>query len=1133
MSKRFYLLLAAALMLLASGTMAATTTTKVTGMVTITDATDYIISSATPFADDGLVDIVNTDHAVVILSAVKPSAAIKLLSKHVRINGAQAVNNTNCQVKLYNRGCIILPYGTSFKPLTVYSEPNFGGESVNNFGMESSGGFMNTLTEAKLNNRIQSFKLKRGYMVTFSTRPNGRGYSRCFIAADKDLEVAELPAILNNTISSYRIFRWYDTGKTGLANDTRADPVSKLNVTSCYSFGLGESRYPDAECVPHRIHEGWPSPAECGAVSYSPHLKTNNEPRNGGDDSPATLDQILANWEALMATGMRLCSPSSWDGSDYVANASGFLKEFFDSIDARGWRCDIIDLHCYWPEGSFGMLKNWVNAVHRPIWISEWVWGASWNNNGAFASGVTEAQNAAAVERICKNLNSYDYVERYYYWNSERDPSKIYKGDGKLTQAGNYYAGINSGLGYNGKYDYVPKTPKQYAPQNFEVTLEGKKATMKWRELNGEYNQTMEVQRKLEGGQWTTLAVIEQKEEAADYTYTDENATEDALYRVYIKDVNGRELFTNSDIEAGDVISVDGTTMYQGGNMIVNGDFDMGLTGWISGADAAISQPYFEVITKGSIDGGNFLQAYNSVNNNQPGSIRTVIDIKPNTTYFFRIASRYASQDYCKVSLTDDGKTESQIVGKLANNSDWQLHSTTFNSGKYSKLLISFRWLNKAQFDKAELRELFATYDEALADGAAKAQTAEQAAEEWAAQHPDLETPARAAKTAEVLTALGLPADAEITYQKAAQQPSSPKLNNTTGWETKVGTYKGGDQRTNTAGGKTCWNAWWGGLDAATGTKNTMEIRQRVTGLQEGVYVMACKATTEHYCLSDQRGYMVMDGDTAFTAYLKADFFDVPGIGDIWEELITTPIYVPQDSSVTIGFVSSKQGAVNNAWHQVGNFSASDKREGWWCATDFELRYYPAYKKQATVNQWYTICLPYQFNIPQGMKVYELAGLVKDKNEIALREVFETQAGAPYLFTTLTPEYILTTQGAAATSAQKVNGLRGFFVTSVKAPLKSYLLKDNAWHQVTSERPAVENYTALIQKAEDLTVLDEWNGITIPIAVADKIAGTEYEGAQSTKVFTLDGAAAQPRKGIYLEQKQGKTQKILKRNTQR
>ncbi|MBR1894692.1 MAG: hypothetical protein IJ823_05505, partial [Bacteroidales bacterium] len=180
-----------------------TTVEQVTGTVTISDEVDYVITSSTPFADESVLDIQNTDHAVIILEAVKPSAALKLLS-HITVKGEAAKNNTNCQVKLYNRGAIILPYASTLKPLTVYAEAGFQGDASSDFGMGNTGGFMNTMTDAQLNNRVRSFKLKRGYMVTFSTLPLGRGYSRCFIAADADLEVAELPKVLAGRISSYR-----------------------------------------------------------------------------------------------------------------------------------------------------------------------------------------------------------------------------------------------------------------------------------------------------------------------------------------------------------------------------------------------------------------------------------------------------------------------------------------------------------------------------------------------------------------------------------------------------------------------------------------------------------------------------------------------------------------------------------------------------------------------------------------------------------------------------------------------------------------------------------------------------------------------------------------------------------------
>ena len=69
---------------------------------------------------------------------------------------------------------------------------------------------------------------------------------------------------------------------------------------------------------------------------------------------------------------------------------------------------------------SHRSLRNWLFV------ISEWCWGASWNKNGAFASGVTQAQVKSALQNICSKLNNYDYVERYYYWNNEAAISKVY-----------------------------------------------------------------------------------------------------------------------------------------------------------------------------------------------------------------------------------------------------------------------------------------------------------------------------------------------------------------------------------------------------------------------------------------------------------------------------------------------------------------------------------------------------------------------------------------------------------------------------------------------------------------------------------------------------------------------------------
>ncbi len=1181
-----------------------TTVNQVNSHVSINDDVDYVITSDTPFTDEGIVDITNTEHAVVILSRLKPSKAASWLS-HVRINGAQASNNVNCQVKMYNIGSIILPYGNDIKPLTVFSGKDFTGESVNDFGLENSGGFMNTLSEEKLNNRIQSFKLKRGYMVTFSTLPRGRGYSRCFIAANADLEIAQLPNVLAGRISSYRVFKWYDSSKSGIANDTRLDPCSKLNVTGCYSFGLGESRAPDTECVPHHIYEDWPSAGACGGVTYSPHLKTNNEPGNSVDDHPQTVDEILANWENLMATGMRLCSPSSHDGS------LNHLRAFLDSIDARGWRCDIIDLHCYWVEGSFNSIKSsWVDKYQRPIWISEWVWGASWNNNGIFgiATGSNRdnptqsqlQQNKTGVQNICTKLNSWDYIERYFYWNSEANCSKLYLSNGTLTPAGEYYAAMNPGVGYNGKYNFIPKSPRQYGISNYKMTTEGSNITLSWSDRNGEYNQMMEVQRKLNGGQWETIQVVEQKETAANYSVTFTDVPEGTSFRIHIIDMNGTDHYTNDDLAVGDVMTTtEGKEMFLGGNLIANSDFALGTTGWNNGTGAEISQPFFQVVPTGGYQGGAYLQAYGSGGVNDAASLKKIIDIQPHKQYVFSVALRNAGS-YVKASLTSDGNAESQVVASASNTADWQKQTFIFDSGDYTKFMMAFRWLMAtAQIDKVELRQLFDAKADAVADGVAKAMLAAETVKSSNTSFPllndelsstlatvsgnddnalyvvesaignflqalndkasvdsllavaekvdmmqfpgqqkliDAVAAAKEAATAQAISASkNLLAEALndfLPVENAETQPVQPSFASSNGWEVKVGTYKGGDQRTNTVKGKTCWNAWWSGINASQGENMNMAVRQKVTGLQEGLYSLECKATTEHYCLSDQHGYIACGNETVVTPNLKNDYFDLPTIGNIWQTMATAPVYVEQGGEITIGFIGSKQGAVDNAWHSFGNASnLGDKREGWWCATDFVLKYHPLHKQTVNANEWRTVCLPYAYDVPEGANFFTVAGVLSDMKKICLQPITRVEAGQPCIFIADAENLVYYQYGEKVKSPLNYgtqNNLRGFFETSARAPINSYVLNNGVWVKVESERPVIESYTAILYRLDGMTVLDTWEGVTMDLVDAEGILDIQNNMKAPDGFYTIGGQRTENPKGIYIEVKDNQAIKRIK-----
>ena len=1219
------LLLFAALLLAGQGNVLAvntkTTVSQVTTAVTLSDDVDYVITGDAPFAGDGLINITNTEHAVLILQNIKPSKASSWL-KYVQINGVKAANNSNCQIKLYNRGCIILPYagGDNFKPLTVYSEKNFEGESCNDFGLEHSDGYMNTLTDAKLNNRIRSFKLKRGYMVTFSLKAGGRGYSRCFIAADKDLEMASLPALMDNSISSYRVFKWYDAGKKQLANDLNTTTMAALDVQSSYTWSEGHNMAPDYECVPNHIYEDYPSSRAIGKATWSPHSKNNNEPRNTSDDHPQDLNTILNNWENMMRTGMRLCSPASWDGSDYW-NATGFLAEFLDSIDARGWRCDIIDLHCYWAEGSFGNMHYWSDKYKRPIWISEWCWGASWNHNGAFADGVTQSHVKGALERICTNLNNWDYVERYYYWNGEAPISRLY--DGGLTPAGEYYAAMKAPMAYNGKYDFVPKTPKQYAPSNFSVEYDNKKglAVLKWDDKNGEMNSSMSIMRKAGSGKaWEVLCNVAIQEDAASYTFTDSAAMIGYQYQIVVKDANNQDrksttlMATSDELQTGDAIEIDGQTRYLGGNIMVNGSFDMGFYGWLDGKGNTLSAPYFQVIPEGGNDDGAYLQAYGNGNLTSEMALHTVFTILPNTNYYFSVASCNMPSGYdCKLGLSEEGMAAPAASPLFINNTTdkWLTQFASFNSKSNTQARVRlFNLASKAQVDQMMLCQLFSTRDSAIADGIAKVRITAEAFEDYNTKYNYLNedltristgvttTDAEALQTlakamedalqayrylndgtlvayAEKLVALKLHgyeslelilnaakkaktiesvvmcyADLEeavfdyLPYKQVKNKIENPNFSLNTGWTFKTGSYQGGDQRLATHDGVTCWNAWWSGIDADNETQS-MAISQDLTfpgtTPMHGLYALECKASTEHYCLSDQHGYITDGTVKENTQNLTADYLDLNmPVAKRWGTLYTAPIYLNDNSTFTVGFEGTKKGSVANGWLQYGKTSgqSNDKREGWWCATDFALRFTPLYKQTVVPNQFGCICLPYAVRASETLECYKIVGINADYTQLCLEEIDETEAGVPFIYRSSDTEALFLEYGDAVAMTQNGPGnLRGYLIASARMPLNYYFVNDGAFEKITSaNRTKVKNYDGYMRPFTDLNseaipVLTDWTGETMAISGVteeEKVKNNQLTGINTVVdnrmfadgVYTLDGRSMQReslRPGLYIK----------------
>ena len=1193
-----------------------TTVTQVTGSVNVSANVDYTITSTEPFSTTGSVNITNVEHAVVIISKIKPSKVIEnWLKNHVYINGKQAVNGTNCDVRVYNRGAIIYPYGSDFKPLTVYSEQKYGGTAVSDFGLENSGGYMNTLSEEKLNNKIRSFKLKRGYMVTFSTRAKGRGYSRCFIADKADLEISSLPIVLDQKITSYRIFKWWNVHKAGLASDGRDAANDALNSSWCYDWAQGNaSLSPDVEWVPNHIYEDYPSSATCGLRTESCHMKTNNEPGNSADDHPQDVATVLANWENLMATGMRLCSESSHDGS------WNHLRAFIDSIDARGWRCDLLDLHCYWPQSSFGDFSYYYSSYgNRPIWISEWTWGASWNS-GNWSSGGIFAQApdgpGSFSERnqecmlngttpILEKLNSAKYVERYAIWNSEADASKVYK-DGKLSKLGVYYSEMDEGMGYDASIQKVPTNPRQAGPSSLTGDYNPETKTMKlsFRENNGEYNQLCNIEyKKPNTSAWETLEPVELKEVAANYNISI-NAKNNYRYRIRVIDLNGKEYVTNEvmavdeNLSFGDPVEVEGATMYLGGNQLVNGSFDLGLYDWTTGRNGELTAPYYQVVPVGGYNGTSYLQCYgNSDSEKNEQSIRKVFTFEEGDYLYVTAAGCNNGTDAARqkiaVSYSKSNFGAADNVLTMTSTTKWYKQTGTVRISDAPYLGIILYYLaGTAQFDDFMVAKLFETPEAAIADALEWEKKRGEAFKVWNTKYQflnaemdeainqaidpnDLESQIkRCINAVSILNSVGkivddvtlakikgMPGceDLSIAYDKFIEANTAAEViqyyddlisiynevftytvnsslitnpsfsSSSTGWNVKTGTYTGGDQSVKTLSGRTCWNAWWD-VTATGGSATTLAINQQVkaSSVTSGLYALECKALTQHYCETDQHAFLIQNNQQVNSPILSYGVQDLPQIADAnkWLTLTTPYVYVNDGDNLTVGFESSKEGASDNTWVRYGSPTSTDKRQGWWCATGFQFRYIPAIKKEVENSGWETICFRYAFNIPEDVKVYNVAGILKNHQYICLEEVRGTKAGRPYVIQAPAGKEKTFFEYGKITSVEGIyQGLYGMFIENGKYPVKSLVLEDGVFKYIPDEASRIDkkNYSAYIE-LEDLTELDEWAEMMIPTSgLEDPTAIKNVKSVQDSKmntseIYDLSGKRANAdTRGIIIE----------------
>jgi hypothetical protein len=263
---------------------------------------------------------------------------------------------------------------------------------------------------------------------------------------------------------------------------------------------------------------------------------------------------------------------------------------------------------------------------------------------------------------------------------------------------------------------------------------------------------------------------------------------------------------------------------------------------------------------------------------------------------------------------------------------------------------------------------------------------------------------------------------------------------------------------------------------------------------------------------------------------LKRDYLDVPNTVTAWQTLVTPPIYIKgEKDTLTIGFTGSKQGATDFAWRRYGEENSSgnngDQREGWWCATDFRLLFHPVLKRTVLKEQWGAVCLPYAYRVPKGMKLYSIAGLHGDYTKLCLEEVEYAEAGMPYIYWSEDADVVFYANGEAVkTAGRGDNNLRGNFETYSKAQVGYYLLKDGVWVR-TTVREDFTPYSASIPKTSGMTILTEWDGVTMPIqGVEDELGPSGVDKIENGKLkienyYDLQGRPVkESQRGVVIKQ---------------
>ncbi len=526
----------------------------------ITTAVELHITSDNAPLTNSTVSL-NHEDAWLFFDNIKPSVVISDYLSSVLVNGEAFVEGTNGRVAIYAHGTVLMPHSTSYKPLTVYTGENFTGESTQ-YGIHT---YYTSL--GNFDNAIKSFKLKRGYMATLANESDGSGYSRVFIADESDKEFAIAPAELNGSVSFIRVFKYQWVTKKGWCG-WNWDEYQMTNSTWYYDWNVGGSSSSNVEYSVIRQNAGWPGWTDINDKQDITHLLGYNEPDHT-EQSDITVDEAIAMWPSFMNSGLRIGSPATTNFN--------WLYDFIDKCDALNYRVDYVAVHSYWGSSAssyYNTLKYVHERTGRPIWVTEWNYGANWTSEWWPDDPSSYTTNNAdyALTHISEIVNMFDtchFIERYSIYNWVEDARAIVLG-GELTKAGQFYADNNSVIAYDSQNEVIPHWNYQVPTLSYRYLSLSNSIKLSWQDTNGELGRGYKIEKKVNDGAFETIYSSEDVYTLSYLDGLDAGISGKITYKVSTKTSNG------------DYVSSETVSYYQtgGANDVQVANLDVKSTDW-------------------------------------------------------------------------------------------------------------------------------------------------------------------------------------------------------------------------------------------------------------------------------------------------------------------------------------------------------------------------------------------------------------------------------------------------------------------------------------------------------------------------------------------------------------------------